>query len=63
MSRSMLKDRQFLKTLVTLMLPMVAQNLITLAAQMMDSLMLGRLDRSSCPPHRWQISRFSSSIC
>lgn len=43
MSRSMLKDRQFLKTLVTLMLPMVAQNLITLAAQMMDSLMLGRL--------------------
>lgn len=39
----MLKDRQFLKTLVTLMLPMVAQNLITLAAQMMDSLMLGRL--------------------
>lgn len=43
MSRSMFKDRQFLKTLVTLMLPMVAQNLITLAAQMMDSLMLGRL--------------------
>lgn len=43
MSRSMLKDRQFLKTLVTLMLPMVAQNLITLATQMMDSLMLGRL--------------------
>ena len=43
MSRSMLKDRQFLKMLVTLMLPMVAQNLITLAAQMMDSLMLGRL--------------------
>ncbi|HIT94609.1 MAG TPA: MATE family efflux transporter [Candidatus Faecivivens stercoripullorum] len=43
MSRSMLKDRQFLKTLVTLMLPIVAQNLITLAAQMMDSLMLGRL--------------------
>lgn len=43
MSRSMLKDRQFLKMLVTLMLPMVAQNLITLATQMMDSLMLGRL--------------------
>ena len=43
MSRTMLKDRQFLKTLVTLMLPMVAQNLITLATQMMDSLMLGRL--------------------
>ena len=37
------KRPSVLKTLVTLMLPMVAQNLITLAAQMMDSLMLGRL--------------------
>lgn len=43
MKQSMFKDRAFIKTLITLMLPMVAQNLISLAAQMMDSLMLGRL--------------------
>ena len=28
------------------MLPMVAQNLITLAAQMMDSLMLGKIGQT-----------------
>lgn len=43
MKQSMFKDRAFIKTLITLMIPMVAQNLISLAAQMMDSLMLGRL--------------------
>ncbi len=34
MKQSMFKDRAFIKTLVTLMIPMVAQNLISLAAQM-----------------------------
>lgn len=43
MKQSMFKDRAFLRTLATLMIPMVAQNLISLAAQMMDSLMLGKL--------------------
>ena len=43
MIQSMFKDRAFLRTLATLMIPMVAQNLISLAAQMMDSLMLGKL--------------------
>ncbi|MCI6022915.1 MAG: MATE family efflux transporter [Oscillospiraceae bacterium] len=46
MKRSLFKDRDFYKTLVTLMLPMVAQNLITLAAQMMDSLMLGKIGQT-----------------
>ncbi len=46
MKQSMFKDKAFLRTLVTLMLPMVAQNLISLAAQMMDSLMLGKLGQT-----------------
>ena len=40
MKQSMFKDRAFLRTLATLMIPMVAQNLISLAAQMMDSLII-----------------------
>jgi len=43
MKTSMFKDKGFIKTLLTLVIPMVAQNLITLATQMMDSIMLGQL--------------------
>lgn len=44
--RSMLADRAFLKVLVSLTLPMVAQNLISLATQMMDSVMLGAVGQT-----------------
>lgn len=37
----MFSDRQFMQMLVTLTLPIVAQNLLSLATQMMDTIMLG----------------------
>lgn len=46
MKIKMLKDRKFLLTLITLMVPMVLQNLISLATQMMDSIMLGQLGQT-----------------
>lgn len=39
--KSALWDKTFLLTLVTLMVPMILQNLLTLGTQMMDSIMLG----------------------
>jgi len=41
--RSMFSDRDFLKVLLGLTLPMVAQNLISLATQMADTVMLGAI--------------------
>ena len=44
--KSALWDKTFLLTLVTLMVPMILQNLLTLGTQMMDSIMLGQLGQN-----------------
>ena len=44
--KSALWDKKFLLTLVTLMVPMILQNLLTLGTQMMDSIMLGQLGQN-----------------
>ena len=44
--KSALWDKTFLLTLVTLMVPMILQNLLTLGTQMMDSIMLGPLGQN-----------------
>ena len=44
--KSALWDKTFLLTLVTLMMPMILQNLLTLGTQMMDSIMLGQLGQN-----------------
>ena len=44
--KSALWDKTFLLTLVTLMVPMIPQNLLTLGTQMMDSIMLGQLGQN-----------------
>ena len=44
--KSALCDKTFLLTLVTLMVPMILQNLLTLGTQMMDSIMLGQLGQN-----------------
>lgn len=42
----MFSDRQFLRMLVTITLPIVAQNLISLGTQMMDTIMLGAVGQT-----------------
>ena len=44
--KSALWDKTFLLTLVTLMVPMILQNLLTIGTQMMDSIMLGQLGQN-----------------
>lgn len=44
--KSAMWDKTFLLTLVTLMVPMILQNLLTLGTQMMDSIMLGQLGQN-----------------
>lgn len=44
--KSALWDKTFLLSLVTLMVPMILQNLLTLGTQMMDSIMLGQLGQN-----------------
>ena len=44
--KSALCDKTFLLTLVTLMVPIILQNLLTLGTQMMDSIMLGQLGQN-----------------
>lgn len=44
--KKMLKDRDFLKKLVLIALPIAAQNLITFAIQMADTVMLGALGQT-----------------
>ena len=44
--KSALWDKTLLLTLVTLMVPMILQNLLTLGTQMMDSIMLGQLGQN-----------------
>ena len=42
----MFSDRQFIRMLVSLTIPIVLQNLISLATQMMDTIMLGAVGQT-----------------
>ena len=61
--KSALWDKTFLLTLVTLMVPMILQNLLTLGTQMMDSIMLGQLGQNELSASSLANQPFSFSTC
>lgn len=44
--KKLLKDREFLRLVAVIALPIAAQNLITFAIQMMDTVMLGAVGQT-----------------
>ena len=56
------KDKEFYRQVLSIMLPVALQQAINMGVNMMDTVMVGSLGEAALPRPAWQISIISFSI-